>query len=56
MTVGGEESASVWWRPSLPTGWEILGPAVVEEPEATSFVGAGERLIVHESGALEVTW
>ncbi|MDP2624160.1 MAG: hydantoinase/oxoprolinase family protein [Actinomycetota bacterium] len=56
MTDGGEESASVWWRPSLPAGSEILGPAVVEEPEATTFIGAGERVIVHESGALEVTW
>jgi len=56
LTASGGQSASVWWRPALAVGSEIVGPAVVEEPEATTFVGDGERLRVHESGALEVTW
>ena len=42
-------------RASRP-GDEIVGPAVIEETEATTYLGAGERAIVHESGALEVTW
>ena len=37
-------------RPSL------IGPAIVEEPEATTFLGPGERATVHPSGALEVSW
>lgn len=56
LTDGGEVFASVWWRPSLAPGSEIIGPAVIEESEATIFVGVGERVIVHESGALEVSW
>jgi N-methylhydantoinase A len=56
LTEAGEEAASVWWRASLRPGVEIVGPAVVEESEATTFVGSGERVVVHESGALEVSW
>ena len=29
---------------------------IVEEPEATTFLKAGERARVHASGALEVSW
>jgi N-methylhydantoinase A len=52
----GRFDASVWWRPALRPGDEIVGPAVVEEPEATTFIGAGERAVVADSGALEVSW
>jgi N-methylhydantoinase A len=46
----------VWWRPALAAGAEVTGPAVVEEPEATVWIGPGERAVVHSSGALEVQW
>ncbi len=48
--------ASVWWRPGLAPGAEIVGPAVVAEAEATTFLAPGERARVHPSGALEVEW
>ena len=40
----------------LAPGAEIVGPAVIEEPEATTFLHPGERAVVHDSGALEVEW
>ena len=52
----GPTDAQIWWRPSLSVGEEIVGPAVIEEPVATSYLAAGERARVHETGALEVTW
>ncbi len=52
----GSEQASVWWRPGLATGTEVVGPALILESEATSFLGNGERATVHPSGALEVDW
>lgn len=52
----GEVRADVWWRPALGPGATVDGPAVIEEPEATVFLGSGERAVVHGSGALEVSW
>jgi len=52
----GPGDVTVWWRPDLAVGIEVVGPAIIEEPEATSYLGPGERAIVHESGALDVTW
>jgi N-methylhydantoinase A/oxoprolinase/acetone carboxylase beta subunit len=40
----------------LAPGNEIIGPAVIEEREATTYLGPGERAVVHPSGALEVEW
>jgi N-methylhydantoinase A/oxoprolinase/acetone carboxylase beta subunit len=40
----------------LAVGAEVVGPAIIEEPEATAFIGPGERATVHPSGALEVVW
>ncbi len=45
-----------WWRPALRPGAEIVGPAVVEEVESTTWIGEGERAVVLEDGTLEVTW
>ncbi len=56
MTGGKLVDARVWWRPALAPGAEVVGPAVIEEPEATTFLAAGERASVHESGVLEVEW
>jgi N-methylhydantoinase A len=56
LTVLGEVDATVWWRPGLAPGAEVVGPAVVEEPGATTFLGVGERAMVAEDGTLEVDW
>ena len=56
LTPTGPVEAAVVWRPGLSLGDEIAGPAVIEEPEATTYLGAGERATVHGTGALEVTW
>jgi N-methylhydantoinase A len=56
LTGTGPQEASVWWRPGLAPGSELVGPAIIEEPEATAFLGRGERATVHPSGALEVVW
>jgi N-methylhydantoinase A len=56
LTGNGAIEADVWWRPGLAAGIEVAGPAVVEEPEATVWIGPGERAVVHSSGALEVEW
>lgn len=55
-TDDGWVDAKVWWRPALAPGAEVTGPAVVEEPEATTRLAPGERAVVHPSGALEVEW
>jgi len=56
LLADGAVEASVWWRPSLDQGTEVAGPAVIEEPEATTVLSPGERATVHPSGALEVDW
>jgi N-methylhydantoinase A len=56
LAAHGTVEAQVWWRPSLAVGDEVVGPAVIEEPVATSYLAAGERARVHETGALEVSW
>ena len=55
-TTEGSVSAQVVDRRGLTPGEEIVGPAVIEETEATTYLGPGERAVVHESGALEVEW
>ncbi len=56
MTAAGEVDASVWWRPGLEPGSEVIGPAVIEEGESTTWIGPGERAVLHPSGALVVDW
>jgi N-methylhydantoinase A len=56
MTGDGAVSARVINRAGLAAGDEIVGPAVIEETEATTYLAPGERAIVHSSGALEVEW
>jgi N-methylhydantoinase A/oxoprolinase/acetone carboxylase beta subunit len=45
-----------WWRPFLRPSTEIVGPAVIEELESTTWIGEGERAVVLEDGTLEITW
>ena len=56
LTPAGPIDALVWRRDGLRPGDEVVGPAVIEEDEATTYLGPGERTTVHESGALEVVW
>ena len=52
----GISEAQVWWRPALPVGAEVVGPAIVAEGESTTYLAAGERATVHETGALRIDW
>ena len=52
----GAAKAQVWWRPALTVGAEVVGPAVIAEGESTTYVAAGERATVHETGALRIDW
>jgi N-methylhydantoinase A len=42
----------VVWRPSLPAGARIEGPAVIEEPNATTLIHPGDVATVSEAGHL----
>jgi N-methylhydantoinase A len=42
-------------REELAPGTELDGPAVVEEPDSTTLLFEGDRLVVHESGVLVLT-
>ena len=55
-TADGSVVGTRWWRPGLAVGAAVVGPAVVEETEATTYLPPGSRAVVHESGALEVEW
>lgn len=56
MTDSGMIEARVVRRDGLAAGAEIVGPAVIEEAEATTYLAPGDRALVHLSGALEVEW
>ena len=52
----GAVEAQLWWRPALPVGAEVVGPAIIAEGESTTYLAAGERATVHETGALRIEW
>ena len=52
----GPVEAQVSWRPALPVGAEVVGPAIIAEGESTTYLAAGERAAVHETGALRIDW
>ena len=56
MGPSGISEAQVWWRPALPVGAEVVGPAIIAEGESTTYLAAGERATVHETGALRIEW
>jgi N-methylhydantoinase A len=43
------------WRPGLAAGTEIRGPAVIEEPNSTTFVPPGDRAVIDEWGNVVIT-
>ncbi len=50
----GFQPTAVYDRYALPPGAEIAGPAIVEEREATTVIGPGDRLTVDAAGNLRV--
>ena len=52
----GTAEAQVWWRPALPVGAKVVGPAIIAEGESTTYLAASERATVHETGALRIEW
>jgi N-methylhydantoinase A len=45
----------IYRRETLAAGTEVTGPAVIEEPDSTTIVFAGDVVRVHESGVLVIT-
>jgi N-methylhydantoinase A len=45
----------ILWRPSLPAGAAIAGPAIIEEPNATTLIHPGDSAVVTIAGHLLVT-
>jgi len=56
ITTAGTTEATVWSRTGLRVGTVVDGTAIIEEREATTWIGPGERAEVTRTGALEVTW
>jgi N-methylhydantoinase A len=49
------ETARILWRPALAAGSEIVGPAVIEEPNATTLLPPGDRAIIDGAGNIVIT-
>ena len=47
--------ARIVWRPSLTVGTKIKGPAVIEEPNSTTFVPPGDRAAIDAWGNIVIT-
>lgn len=45
----------ILWRPALPVGMDIAGPAVIEEPNSTTLLHPGDSATVSEAGHLIIT-
>ena len=56
VTAAGTVEATVWSRRGIDVGSVIEGPAIIEEREATTWIGSGERAELTATGAMEVTW
>jgi N-methylhydantoinase A len=56
LTGGSEVQVPVRSRSELSEGEAVTGPAVIEDTGSTIWLGAGERAVVHPSGALEIEW
>jgi N-methylhydantoinase A len=46
--------ARIHWRPSLAAGERIVGPAVIEEPNATTVLSPGDDAVVTAAGHLVI--
>jgi N-methylhydantoinase A len=48
-------NARILWRSALAAGSEIVGPAVIEEPNSTTLIAPGDRAVVNDSGHIVIT-
>jgi len=46
--------ARILWRPSLPAGFTIEGPAVIEEPNATTLLHPGDVATITGTGHIVI--
>ncbi len=51
----GPLAARIVWRPSLPAGAKVEGPAVIEEPNSTILLHPGDRAVVSDAGHLVIS-
>lgn len=56
VTPSGSAEAVLVARSDMTVGGPLTGPAVITDPEATTFVGSDERAVLHPGGAIEVSW
>jgi N-methylhydantoinase A len=47
--------ASIFWRPSLAASTKVEGPAVIEEPNSTTFVPPGDHATIDAWGNIVIT-
>jgi N-methylhydantoinase A len=45
-------TARVLWRPAMPAGYTLTGPAVIEEPNSTILIFPGDEVTVTKAGHL----
>jgi N-methylhydantoinase A len=48
-------SCDVWQRETLPVGFEVVGPAIIEEYASTTVLAPGDKAVVGDEGELVVT-
>jgi len=48
------QMARILWRPSLPVGFTVAGPAVIEEPNSTTLVHPGDVATVGPTGHITI--
>jgi N-methylhydantoinase A len=53
--AGALQDAPIYWRETLPVGFQIDGPAVVAEEETSTVVSSGFEVSVHPLGHLILT-
>ena len=46
--------ADVWQWPDMPAGFRVSGPAVIEHPETTVYVGPGQTARLDDAGNLSI--
>ena len=56
LTADGPVDAGRWRREGLAVGASVEGPAIIEERDATTWLGPGEKALVQAGGALEISW
>jgi N-methylhydantoinase A len=56
ITNEGPMKAGTMPRTAMTIGKPVTGPAIITDPEATTYVGPDETAVLHPSGAVEVTW